>query len=502
MANSPLVCPKCYGIIESFNEGVTRGVCPHCKTLVNDVNRLQKEFELNYRDQTKTVNSDLNEYEMLFTNENNNSSKPSDEKGTFRSAEPNLTDRNSHSNTEKSDNPKLSTSRGMNYKLFGYSGAAAMAIASMLPMLSFLMFDLNLDKMLSGAGIIVMAFSILAIVLIYFEQQSYMMVSATVAMIITFFAVTTKYNSTDLNIRVEYGFGLMIIGYILVLFSFFTTNNKGRNFVTNVTEKVQNTDYRNEYTKISQSLSSKVKKNKVKITRKTIYVMLTSIVVFVLLIGGYFVATYYFNKPKVESVMLDMDSAYLEVGDTLELTASIWPIDLSDEILTWSTSDPGIATVNNGIVSGINEGTTDIVVRSSNGKTSTCIITVIKPSISSENLVKSVTDVDFSDFDGYSFVFGLKDANGNYVKTSGKVDLIIINTDGEQVYYKKLLFKNSNFFVSTGADGVSEKLLSSVYLDENDFDFTSINTGYIYYTIILENDTLFFEDTIYTDLLP
>ena len=86
------------------------------------------------------------------------------------------------------------------------------------------------------------------------------------------------------------------------------------------------------------------------------------------------------DKPEPSSVSLDKPSATLNVGGTVQLTATISPSDAYNEKLTWSTSNASVATVDaNGKVTALSRGTANITVTTDNGKTATCAVTVNQP---------------------------------------------------------------------------------------------------------------------------
>lgn len=68
----------------------------------------------------------------------------------------------------------------------------------------------------------------------------------------------------------------------------------------------------------------------------------------------------------------------IKVGGTITLQAMITPSNATDKNVTWSSSNPTVATIDSksGKVKGVNDGTTTITVTTSNGKTATCQITV------------------------------------------------------------------------------------------------------------------------------
>ena len=76
------------------------------------------------------------------------------------------------------------------------------------------------------------------------------------------------------------------------------------------------------------------------------------------------------------SVKLNTASATLAKGKTLTLKATVTPSKNVINTVTWSTSDSKVATVKNGKVTAKAKGTATITVKTSNGKTAKCKITV------------------------------------------------------------------------------------------------------------------------------
>ncbi len=75
-------------------------------------------------------------------------------------------------------------------------------------------------------------------------------------------------------------------------------------------------------------------------------------------------------------VTLDQDIANLKVGSTVQLTATVAPYDATDKSVTWSSSDTGVATVDeHGLVTVVGPGTAIITVSTVVGNmTATCIV--------------------------------------------------------------------------------------------------------------------------------
>ena len=82
----------------------------------------------------------------------------------------------------------------------------------------------------------------------------------------------------------------------------------------------------------------------------------------------------------ITRVTLDRSLLTLNLNQSTNLKATINPSDTTDsKALTWTTSNSKVATVDsNGKVTGISEGEATITVRTSNGKTASCEVTVIE----------------------------------------------------------------------------------------------------------------------------
>lgn len=88
----------------------------------------------------------------------------------------------------------------------------------------------------------------------------------------------------------------------------------------------------------------------------------------------------------VSAVSLNKSSLSLYVGKTETLSATVTPSDASEPAVTWSSSNPAVATVNNsGVVTALALGTSTIEVKTADGaKTASCTVTVGKYAPSEE----------------------------------------------------------------------------------------------------------------------
>ena len=82
----------------------------------------------------------------------------------------------------------------------------------------------------------------------------------------------------------------------------------------------------------------------------------------------------------VTGVSLDKESETMTVGGSLTLTATVEPQTASNKAVTWTSSVPAVAEVNNGVVQALTAGSTTITVTTTDGSfTDTCEITVNEP---------------------------------------------------------------------------------------------------------------------------
>ena len=97
---------------------------------------------------------------------------------------------------------------------------------------------------------------------------------------------------------------------------------------------------------------------------------------------------------KIESISLNKSNITLSKGTSETLKATINPSDATDDkTLTWKSEDENIAKVDgNGKVTVVGTGTTNITVTTSNGKSATCKVTVVRqtPSVNYSTHVQDI----------------------------------------------------------------------------------------------------------------
>lgn len=91
------------------------------------------------------------------------------------------------------------------------------------------------------------------------------------------------------------------------------------------------------------------------------------------------------------SVTLNQTTLTLTEGDAATLTATVAPAGAAGNALTWTSSNPAVATVANGVVTAVAPGTATITVKTTNGLTATCAVTVNQRVIAVESVTLDPT---------------------------------------------------------------------------------------------------------------
>lgn len=101
------------------------------------------------------------------------------------------------------------------------------------------------------------------------------------------------------------------------------------------------------------------------------------------------------SQTDVTSIQITPASCGLEVGKKYTLTATVLPANATDKTITWKSSMPSVASIdNNGTVTALSAGSAVITASSSNGKTATCLV-ICKENIKDLTIAddKGLTDI-------------------------------------------------------------------------------------------------------------
>ena len=150
-----------------------------------------------------------------------------------------------------------------------------------------------------------------------------------------------------------------------------------------------------------------------------------------------------FERINAESVLVNPSTLDVTLNQTGKLIAAIYPLDADDQTITWTSSDPTVATVDeNGIVTGHSLGEAVITATASNGDTSTSTITVVEPPAtenycdttstststsaptSTADTVASTNDTPYVEGIDIHFVSTGNDDDANLIRSADKVIVI------------------------------------------------------------------------------
>ena len=160
---------------------------------------------------------------------------------------------------------------------------------------------------------------------------------------------------------------------------------------------------------------------------------------------------------KVTGVELNEESLSLDIGDKYNLVASVLPQDASDKTVTWTISDPTVASVVNGSVSALKSGDTVITVTTNDGGfTDTCNIKVLEASseiavnfsLASTEYVKASVDKKTAKV-GEEITITINSVKEGYELSS----ISLAGATGAPINYVKVTGADNKYKYSQPADG-------------------------------------------------
>ena len=143
------------------------------------------------------------------------------------------------------------------------------------------------------------------------------------------------------------------------------------------------------------------------------------------------------KEPNIEvnSIKLSKTSTSIIEGGSEILKITFDPENATNKKVTWSTSNSNIATVDSsGKVSAIKEGTAQITVKTSNGKTASCEVKVSKKVINVENISLNKTSITLEEGKVDSLVASVTPSNAtnqNVSFSSSNTSVVKIDTNGK-----------------------------------------------------------------------
>ena len=91
------------------------------------------------------------------------------------------------------------------------------------------------------------------------------------------------------------------------------------------------------------------------------------------------------EKIDVKSVTVNVATVTLRIGETVTIKATVLPEDATDKTLSWTSSDPSVAKVEQGEITALKLGTAEITAKAGD-KTASCRVTVEPTPVASVTL--------------------------------------------------------------------------------------------------------------------
>ena len=137
----------------------------------------------------------------------------------------------------------------------------------------------------------------------------------------------------------------------------------------------------------------------------------------------------------VTEISLNYDTATLYVGKTLTLTPTVLPSNASEKSVSWSSSNESIATVDNGIVTGVAEGEATITATTTDGGLSAqCLFTIEKESTGGDDYIPDPDEEGILSITATTLESVTPNSKGEYEFTiKGTYKQIYVNTPDAKI---------------------------------------------------------------------
>ena len=137
------------------------------------------------------------------------------------------------------------------------------------------------------------------------------------------------------------------------------------------------------------------------------------------------------SEISVTSITLSKSIMSITVNDTEQLTATVLPEDATDKTVSWTSSDPSVATVTDGLITAISPGTTIITATTQDGNfTAQCSVTVAAIPVIGISLNKSTVSITINDTEQLTATVLPEDAADKAVSWTSSDPSVATVTDG------------------------------------------------------------------------
>ena len=140
----------------------------------------------------------------------------------------------------------------------------------------------------------------------------------------------------------------------------------------------------------------------------------------------------------VESISVNPTSLTLEEGETANISATVNPSNATDKTVTWSSSSTAVATVKEGVVTAVKEGSATITAKAG-GKTATCAVKVQAKYVAVTSVTLDKTSLEMTEGEEITLAATIKPENAtekDVTWTSDKTDVATVK-DGKVTAVKE-----------------------------------------------------------------
>lgn len=133
----------------------------------------------------------------------------------------------------------------------------------------------------------------------------------------------------------------------------------------------------------------------------------------------------------VKEISINKPNAEIRVNEKIKLVAQCNPSNADDLSIVWTSEDENIATVKDGIVTGISVGIVTITAKTINGHKASCTVNVVPTPVNSIDL--GITNINLIANEQYLLIPNIlpKDATNKELNwTSDNLKVAIVNTEG------------------------------------------------------------------------
>ena len=180
-------------------------------------------------------------------------------------------------------------------------------------------------------------------------------------------------------------------------------------------------------------------------------------------------------------ITLNRTSATMNVGENLALTATVTPFNAADKTVTWTSTVPTVATVENGVVRSLAAGTTTIKATNASGHVAECTITVTSSYVSTSRVTLSSSTLALRVGETFSLsakVAPLNATDRTVVWASDDENVISVSSDGNVT----ALGTGTANVVATTVDGKSDICTVTVTLNGASATDLVLNTTLLHLT--------------------